>query len=76
MTLFPEQDDIPPLAARLAPRLRSLAERGIFFGTSSWKYEGWLGSIYSEDRYRTRNKHSKSLSHKVNIRAVTAVVVA
>ncbi len=60
MSLFPEPDDPPPpLAARLAPRLRSLAERGIYFGTSSWKYEGWLGSIYSEARYKTRNKHSK-----------------
>ena len=60
MSLFPEPDDpSPPLASRLAPRLRSLAERGIYFGTSSWKYEGWLGSIYSEDRYKTRNKHSK-----------------
>jgi uncharacterized protein YecE (DUF72 family) len=60
MTLFPEFDDpLPPQAARLAPKLRSLAERGIYFGTSSWKYEGWLGSIYSEERYLTRGKLSK-----------------
>jgi uncharacterized protein YecE (DUF72 family) len=49
----------PPQAARLAPRLRDLADRGIYFGTSSWKYEGWLGSIYSESRYQTRGKLSK-----------------
>jgi uncharacterized protein YecE (DUF72 family) len=49
----------PPQAARLAPRLHVLAERGIYFGTSSWKYEGWLGSVYSEDLYKTRGKHSK-----------------
>ena len=60
MLLFPDQDEPPPQAARLRPRLRSLAERGIYFGTSSWKYEGWLGSIYSEDRYRTRGKFSRS----------------
>ena len=60
MSLFPEPDDPPPpLAARLAPKLKSLAERGICFGTSSWKYEGWLGSIYGEARYKTRNKFSK-----------------
>ena len=47
MPLFPEPADIPPQAARLAPKLHALAERGIYFGTSSWKYEGWLGSIYS-----------------------------
>jgi uncharacterized protein YecE (DUF72 family) len=51
--------DRPPLAARLGPRLRALAAEGIYFGTSSWKYEGWLGSVYSEARYQTRNKHSK-----------------
>src|SRR5436305_4352944 len=57
LSLFDSDD--PPLAARLAPALRSLAERGVYFGTSSWKYEGWLGSIYSEDRYRTRGRFSR-----------------
>jgi uncharacterized protein YecE (DUF72 family) len=35
-----------------------LASDGVYFGTSSWKYDGWLGSIYSPDRYITRGKHS------------------
>ena len=60
MLLFPDADEPPPQAARLRTRLRGLAGQGIYFGTSSWKYEGWLGSIYSEDRYRTRGKFSKS----------------
>jgi uncharacterized protein YecE (DUF72 family) len=51
--------ELPPQAARLAPKLRALASKGVYFGTSSWKYEGWLGSIYSEDRYQTRGKLSK-----------------
>jgi uncharacterized protein YecE (DUF72 family) len=62
MSLFSQsdaEDDRPPQAARLAPRLRALAEAGVYFGTSSWKYEGWLGSIYVEDRYTTRGKFSK-----------------
>jgi uncharacterized protein YecE (DUF72 family) len=54
-----EADDTPPLAARLAPALRALAERGVYFGTSSWKYEGWLGSIYRPERYLTRKKFSR-----------------
>jgi uncharacterized protein YecE (DUF72 family) len=58
-SLFPDADESPPQAARLAPRLRALAEQGIYFGTSSWKYEGWIGSIYSESRYLTRGKLSK-----------------
>ena len=52
-------NDLPPQAARFAPKLRALADRGAYFGTSSWKYEGWLGSIYTENRYLTRNKFSK-----------------
>lgn len=37
-------------------RLAALAERGIFVGTSSWKYEGWLGQIYTASRYEYRGK--------------------
>jgi uncharacterized protein YecE (DUF72 family) len=49
----------PPLqAGRLGPKLRALAEKGVYFGTSSWKYEGWLGSIYTHERYVTRGKFS------------------
>jgi uncharacterized protein YecE (DUF72 family) len=63
MSQFPLFDDAaahaPPQAARLGPKLRALADRGVYFGTSSWKYEGWLGSIYGADRYQTRGKFSK-----------------
>jgi uncharacterized protein YecE (DUF72 family) len=59
MSTPPPADDAPPQAARLAPRLRALAAEGVCFGTSSWKYDGWLGSIYSSGRYVTRGKHSK-----------------
>ncbi len=54
-----DPNDMPPQASRLAPKLRALAELGVYFGTSSWKYEGWLGSIYSQDRYMMRGKLSK-----------------
>lgn len=54
-----DADDTPPLAARLAPALKSLAQRGVYFGTSSWKYEGWLGSIYTRERYATRGRYSR-----------------
>lgn len=55
------QDDEPslaPQAARLAPTLAALAREGIFFGTSSWKYPGWLGSIYNPELYNVRGKVS------------------
>ncbi len=57
LTLF--DDSRPEQAGRLAPRLRALAAQGIFFGTSSWKYEGWLGSIYAPERYVVRGKFSR-----------------
>jgi uncharacterized protein YecE (DUF72 family) len=59
LPLFDPPDDMPPQAARLAPKLRALAGEGVFFGTSSWKYEGWLGSIYSPERYATRGRFSR-----------------
>jgi uncharacterized protein YecE (DUF72 family) len=37
--------------SELAEQMGTLAERGIYLGTSSWKYEGWLGLIYSPERY-------------------------
>lgn len=46
--------------AGLAARLRELAEQRIWIGTSSWKYEGWVGQIYSRERYVTRGKFSKA----------------
>lgn len=53
-------DDRPEFAGLLGPRLRSLAEQGVYLGTSSWKYEGWLGQIYSPSRYSTRGKFSQA----------------
>ena len=32
---------------------------GIYIGGSSWKYEGWLGQIYTPERYITRGRFSK-----------------
>src|SRR5262249_16298029 len=58
LSLF-DSDQRPAQARRLAPKLRALAERNVYFGTSSWKYEGWLGSIYSRERYTTRGKFSQ-----------------
>ncbi|HLK47503.1 MAG TPA: DUF72 domain-containing protein [Bryobacteraceae bacterium] len=43
----------------LAARLRSLASENIYIGGSSWKYEGWLGQIYSRERYLARGKFSR-----------------
>ncbi|HEV3331399.1 MAG TPA: DUF72 domain-containing protein [Bryobacteraceae bacterium] len=43
----------------LAARLQSLAAEGVYIGGSSWKYEGWLGQIYTRDRYLARGRFSR-----------------
>jgi uncharacterized protein YecE (DUF72 family) len=60
VTMDTDVNNIPPQASRLAPKLRALADNGVYFGTSSWKYDGWIGSIYSAARYQTRGKFSKT----------------
>ena len=46
---------------QLRERLNKLAAGGILIGGSSWKYEGWLGQIYSRSRYQVRGHFSKKL---------------
>lgn len=38
----------------------NLAAQGVFIGTSSWKYEGWLGQLYTPERYEYRGKVAKT----------------
>lgn len=45
--------------AALAAQLRALAGQNVWIGTSSWKYPGWLGQIYTHERYRSRGKFSQ-----------------
>ena len=45
-------------------QLQSVAKRlaadGIFIGTSSWKYRGWAGLLYDEQRYCYRGKFAET----------------
>lgn len=43
-------------ALGLKPALTDLAAAGIYLGGSSWKYEGWIGQLYDEQRYIYRGK--------------------
>ncbi len=51
--------DLLPDMLPLAERLKRLAKRGVFLGTSSWKYPGWLGKVYNPARYATRGRFSQ-----------------
>ncbi len=55
--LFDEPSDFE--RQRLSARLSALAAQNILIGTSSWKYEGWIGQIYSRNRYTTRGRFSQ-----------------
>lgn len=44
----------------LRDRLADLARRGVYIGTSSWKYPGWCGIVYDETRYHWRGKFANS----------------
>ncbi len=45
---------------RIQEKAAALAERGVYLGTSSWKYEGWLGQLYSPQRYHYRGKLART----------------
>jgi uncharacterized protein YecE (DUF72 family) len=41
---------------RMKHRAAALAAQGVYVGTSSWKYEGWLDQLYTPARYEYRGK--------------------
>ena len=45
---------------KIKPILDALAGEGVFIGTSSWKYEGWLNQLYTPSRYEYRGKVAKT----------------
>jgi uncharacterized protein YecE (DUF72 family) len=61
LSLFEDPEAAPEPATRqfLRERLGQLRAEGVWIGTSSWKYEGWLGQIYTPERYQTRGKLSQ-----------------
>jgi Uncharacterized conserved protein len=42
-----------------------LASRGVYIGTSSWKYPGWQGQLYTTDRYVYRGRFAESRFEKL-----------
>jgi uncharacterized protein YecE (DUF72 family) len=52
-------DERPPFdRERLAQALARLAARRILIGASSWKYEGWIGQVYTREPYLARGEFS------------------
>ena len=46
-------------------QVASLAQQGIYLGTSSWKYPGWCGQLYDEARYVYRGKFSETRFNRI-----------
>src|SRR5919198_4891903 len=65
-SLFPEPSGFD--RERLASALRRLASENIWIGGSSWKYEGWLGQIYTRERYLERGRFSRRLFERPCLR--------
>ena len=45
---------------QIKQKAAALAAQGVYIGTSSWKYEGWFGQLYSPGRYDYRGKVAKT----------------
>ena len=56
--LFPNSE--PSFRSKLQSAVQRLAASNIFIGTSSWKYPGWCGQIYDEQRYHYRGKFAET----------------
>lgn len=56
--LFPDQQ--LSFKAKLQAAVQNLAASGIYLGASSWKYRGWAGLIYDEQRYHYRGKFAEA----------------
>lgn len=49
---------------RVTAAVADLARRGVYIGTSSWKYPGWCGQLYDERRYSWRGRFAQKRFEK------------
>ena len=52
--------EVSSAQGKLRAAATALAARGVFIGTSSWKYPGWCGLLYSAERYVSRGKFAET----------------
>jgi len=70
-SLFDPSPDFDRTA--LAAALQRLARENILVGGSSWKYEGWIGQIYSHSNYLSRGRFSRRLFEQECLREYAEV---
>ena len=45
---------------QIKEKATALAAKGVFIGTSSWKYDGWCDQLYTRARYEYRGKFAET----------------
>jgi uncharacterized protein YecE (DUF72 family) len=58
-----DKRDNPPVQfnrEEMKRQAAALAANGVYVGTSSWKYPGWLGTLYDRARYEYRGKFAQT----------------
>lgn len=58
--LFASPSNPSDFRAKLQQAVQPLARERVLIGTSSWKYPGWCGQIYDEQRYCHRGRFAKA----------------
>jgi uncharacterized protein YecE (DUF72 family) len=58
---------------KTAAELAGLAAEGVFIGTSSWKYPGWRGMLYTDDRYIWRGRFAAARFERLCLREYAEV---
>ncbi len=53
-------DSTSSFRSKLQSAVQRLTADNIFIGTSSWKYDGWVGQIYDRERYVYRGKFAET----------------
>lgn len=64
LTLFDRQRSQTFSRDSLKARATALARKGVYIGTSSWKYPGWRGMLYDEARYLWRGRFAETRFEK------------
>ena len=59
LDLLADKSHRPDWLESMRDGVKQWAAKGVYFGGSSWKYPGWVGQIYTADRYKVRGKFSQ-----------------
>jgi uncharacterized protein YecE (DUF72 family) len=58
---------------KIKTKAAALARQGIYVGTSSWKYLGWMNQLFTPERYVYRGKVAKTLFQRDCLREYAEV---